>query len=121
MPTAASAVSAKGVGYSALMSSEDVMPTLLSLAGVQPPKTSAGFDYSSYLRGGENPNPSNAALITCLSPFGEFGRGKGGKEYRGIRTTRYTYVRDLTGPWLLYDNQVDPYQQRNLIDDPAAA
>lgn len=38
----------------------------------------------------------------------------GGKEYRGIRTQRYTYVRDLEGPWLLYDNQLDPYQLHNL-------
>ena len=116
----------KGLGdggrkVDALMSSEDVMPTLLSLARVQAPGTVAGFDYSGYLRGGANPNASNAALITCLSPFGEFSRAKGGKEYRGIRTTRYTYVRDLSGPWLFYDNEADPYQQRNLIDDPAAA
>ena len=27
-----------------------------------------------------------------------------------------TYVCDLQGPWLLYDNEEDPYQMRNLID-----
>ena len=42
----------------------------------------------------------------------------GGKEYRGLRTKRYTYVRDREGPWLLYDNDADPYQLRNLADDP---
>ncbi|MFB0524882.1 MAG: sulfatase, partial [Phycisphaerae bacterium] len=31
---------------------------------------------------------------------------------------RYTYVRDLKGPWLLYDNQQDPYQLNNLCDKP---
>lgn len=30
---------------------------------------------------------------------------------------RYTYVRDLKGPWLLYDNQTDPYQLKNLAND----
>ena len=28
---------------------------------------------------------------------------------------RYTYVRDLKGPWLLYDNRADPYQVENLV------
>jgi arylsulfatase A-like enzyme len=45
----------------------------------------------------------------------------GGREYRGIRTKRYTYVRDLNGPWLLFDNDADPYQQKNLINKPSAA
>ncbi|MGA1198229.1 MAG: sulfatase, partial [Candidatus Latescibacterota bacterium] len=45
----------------------------------------------------------------------------GGREYRGLRTDRYTYARSLDGPWLLYDNEVDPYQQHNLIDDPSYA
>ena len=39
-----------------------------------------------------------------------------GEEYRGLRTRRYTYVRDLDGPWLLYDNQADPYQLTNLAN-----
>ena len=42
-------------------------------------------------------------------------RGNGGKEYRGIRTRGYTYVRDLNGPWLLFDNVNDPFQKNNLI------
>jgi len=36
----------------------------------------------------------------------------------GVRTTRYTYVRDLNGPWLLYDNQIDPCQTNNLANQP---
>jgi arylsulfatase A-like enzyme len=39
-------------------------------------------------------------------------------EYRGVRTSRYTYVRTIDTPWLLYDNHNDPYQMTNLIDDP---
>ena len=34
----------------------------------------------------------------------------------GLRTSRYTYVRDLKGPWLLYDNQEDAYQLENLCN-----
>lgn len=51
-------------------------------------------------------------LVINVSPFGYPDR----KGFRGIRTARYTYVRDSDGPWLLYDNQVDPYQMTNLID-----
>ena len=37
---------------------------------------------------------------------------------RGVRTRRYTYVRTIDQPWLLYDNLNDPYQLENRIDDP---
>jgi len=56
----------------------------------------------------------DAVLISCPSPFGQWLRARGGREYRGVRTRRYTYVRDLKGPWLLYDNEKDPYQLDNL-------
>ncbi len=33
-------------------------------------------------------------------------------EWRGVCTERYTYARRTDGtPWLLYDNETDPYQQ----------
>ena len=98
----------------------DLMPTLLALAAVKCPDTVEGLDYSGYIRTGKNP-PKDYALISCPAPFGEWSRRNGGREYRGVRTQRYTYVRDLTGPWLLYDNQADPYQQHNLINQPDAA
>ena len=96
------------------------MPTLLGLCGVPIPKTVEGLDYSGYIRGGKNPG-DGATVILCASPFGEWMRRIGGKEYRGVRTTRYTYVRDLNGPWLLYDNQTDPYQTNNLANQPKHA
>jgi len=99
---------------------EDVMPTLLGLARVPAPKSVQGLDYSGYLRGGEAPG-DGAALISCPSPFGEWERRRGGKEYRGLRTVRYTYVRDLSGPWLLFDDEADPYQQHNLVNTPEHA
>ena len=63
----------------------------------------------------------DAALFACYAPFGEWTRAGGGREYRGVRTQRHTYVRTLTGPWLLFDNEKDPYQTKNLCDDPAHA
>ena len=93
----------------------DIVPTLLGLSGIEIPDTVEGADYSGILTGTEKPS-KNAALISCPSPFGQWQRARGGREYRGIRTRRYTYVRDLKGPWLLYDNKQDPYQLNNLCN-----
>jgi arylsulfatase A-like enzyme len=89
------------------------MPTLLGLCLVPIPHTVEGLDFSDYLRGGKSPS-DNTALIACIAPFGEWTRKQGGREFRGIRTLRYTYVCDLNGPWLLFDNQRDPFQTENL-------
>jgi arylsulfatase A-like enzyme len=98
----------------------DIMPTLLGLSGIAIPKTVEGTDFSRVLTGA-SPAPDYAALICCPAPFGQWTRARGGREYRGIRTVRHTYVRDLKGPWLLYDNQRDPYQLDNLCDKPECA
>ncbi len=91
----------------------DIMPTLLGLCGIEAPKTVEGTDRTALLRG-EVQDGDSAALIMCPSPFGQWTRRQGGREYRGLRTAQYTYVRSLDGPWLLYDNQRDPFQQDNL-------
>ena len=104
----------------ALINSEDLMPTLLGLAGLPIPESVQGKDYRRYLQGGDDPS-EGVALITCPAPFGEWQRRRGGREYRGIRTSRYTYARTLDGPWLLYDNRKDAYQLDNLIGKPERA
>jgi arylsulfatase A-like enzyme len=109
-----------GRALDAPMNTEDIMPTLLGLCGIPIPRTVEGLDYSGYLRGGRNPG-DGATVLLCVAPFGEWERRIGGKEYRGLRTTRYTYVRDLQGPWLLFDNRDDPLQKRNLVNLPAHA
>lgn len=103
-----------------IINSPDIMPTLLGLSGIDVPRTVQGTDYSPVLRG-ESSNRPEGALMSCLNPFGEWTREKGGREYRGVRTTRHTYVRSLDGPWLLYDNEADPYQMNNLCNTPDAA
>jgi len=103
--------------FSAPFNAPDIMPTLLSLCGIEIPETVEGKDFSKALLG-LSPSPQKAAVISCYCPFGQWIRKNGGKEYRGIRTDRYTYVRDLSGPWLLYDNKNDPYQLKNLCNNP---
>lgn len=103
-----------------LINAEDLMPTLLGLCGVRIPPAVEGRDFSGRLIAGAVPE-DNAALIQCPSPFGEWLRSQGGREYRGLRTLRHTFVRDLNGPWLLYDNEADPHQLRNLCGNPEYA
>lgn len=103
----------EGRQHPGLLDTVDLMPTLLSLCGLPIPWSVEGLDFAPYLESGEDPS-GGAALIQCIHPFGQFASVDGGRAYRGIRTRRYTYVRTLDGPWLLYDNEADPYQMTNL-------
>ena len=106
-----------GRTVNALINTPDLMPTLLGLAGLSVPKTAVGTDYTPCLTNGTD-DPADSALIACYHPFGEYERRNGGREYRGLRTQNHTYARTLDGPWLLYDNVNDPYQQQNLVNRP---
>lgn len=98
----------------ALINSEDILPTLLGLCGISIPGMVEGINYEDYLLGKEE--VGDETLIGCVQPFGQWNRVKhGGREYRGIKTLKYTYTRDLNGPWLLFDNIKDPYQLNNLV------
>ena len=108
----------QGREVDALLDTPDILPTLLSLCHIPIPATVEGQDFSATIDGGQDPS-GGAALIYCPHPFGQFLRRDGGREYRGLRTRSHTYVRDLNGPWLLYDNENDPYQLQNLVNRPA--
>ena len=97
---------------------QDIMPTLLSLCDLEVPPTVQGRDLSPLTRG-ESVEFEDAVLLSCYVPFGQWTRSAGGRECRGVRTDRYTYVRSLEGPWLLFDNREDPYQLENLVPSPA--
>lgn len=106
---------AAGRRSATLLNVVDVMPTLLGLAGIPVPERVEGADLSHAVLGRPGPEPSSAWLAhPCpfIEPI---------PEWRGVRTARYTYVRSLAGPWLLYDNENDPYQMENLVNQPAHA
>ena len=107
----------EGGQVNALLDTPDILPSLLSLCNIPIPASVEGRDFSGTIEGGPDPS-GGGALIYCPHPFGQFLRQDGGREYRGLRTGRYTYVRDLDGPWLLYDNESDPYQLENLVNRP---
>ena len=90
------------------------MPTLLGFTGIPVPPSVEGKDLSQVLLGKRKDNIAET-MISCVQPFGQWNRKAGGREYRGIVTKQFTYVRDLKGAWLLFDNVKDPFQLNNLI------
>lgn len=103
-----------------LLNTPDIMPTLLGLSRISIPAGVEGTDFSGVLTGRKKDVVTHT-LISCVQPFGQWSRAKGGREYRGLVTARYTYVKDLKGPWLLFDNLKDPFQLHNLVNRPAFA
>ncbi len=100
----------KGHSVKTPINTPDILPTLLSLAGVEVPDTVEGEDLSRFVLDRKT-QEDRAALFMNVSPFDSPDR----KAFRGIRTSRYTYVCNPDGPRLLYDNQVDPSQMNNLV------
>lgn len=104
----------------------DIMPTLLGLAGVAVPSCVEGLNLAARIEGKVDDTPTSALLMNpCPFSIGDprgpdqFPTLNGMRmEYRGVRTARHTYIRTIDKPWLLYDNVEDPYQLRNLIDEP---
>jgi arylsulfatase A-like enzyme len=101
------------------LNAPDIFPTLAGLAGVPIPGAVEGSDLSGIIGGKAEAGGDPGTLLNLPVPITE-ARRHGFAEYRGVRTRRYTYVRSIRGPWLLYDNQADPYQMRNLIAKPEA-
>lgn len=110
-----------GTVTDALCTPVDVMPTLLGLAGLSAPAELDGVSLADAARGvGEDPR--DAVLIMKLTHGGNPWVANGIREWRGVRTKRHTYAYLLDGgPWLLFDNQNDPYQEHNLIGQEAHA
>jgi arylsulfatase A-like enzyme len=93
-----------------LIGVSDHTPTLLGLAGIAVPDEMNGLDLSAVLLGRSEDEPSSVMIDAYVS----FDQARDYQPWRGVRTKRHTYVRWLRGGALLYDNQADPYQLRNL-------
>ena len=96
-----------------LIGHTDLAPTLLSLLGAPSETRMEGIDLSTQLRRAGGPRPISVYLqaMICADQAAKDGL----IEWRAVRTDDATYAADLNGPWLLYDNRSDPYQQRNLV------
>ena len=106
----------------------DVFPTLCGLVNSGPPEALQGRDFSlQFLHGEAPPEDQNMGFCANYHVFGNWPMQHlkkpvpehlRAREFRGLRTPRYTYCEDLHGPWLLFDNQEDPCQLNNLINQP---
>ena len=93
----------------------DISPTLFGMLNLSIPATYEGDDLSEVVSGNSEIE-GHAVLYMQLVPWGV--GGEYDREYRAVKTSRYTYVRSLEGPWLLFDDTIDPLQMNNLIDNP---
>lgn len=103
---------------------EDLFPTLLGLAGLQPRDRKCGIDLAPLARGETKSLPREGVYLEFVAelrdsmPFCD-------KTWRGFRTKDaiYTTLGDLGGadPWHFFDLRGDPFQLRNLVGDPAHA
>lgn len=97
----------------------DIAPTLLSLAGVSVPAAMQGRSLEPLLKG-TRPAWRNSFLIEYYSDrvfprISQMG-------YKAVRKSRWKYIHylELQGMDELYDLKTDPYETRNLIDQPRA-
>ena len=102
-----------------LLGAIDLFPSLCGLAGVPVPQHCEGMNLSEAMRGGPTRVPESAFLMHIKRTRAGGGAGELAPLFRGVRTERFTYAIADTGRWCLYDNREDPYQMRNLIEDPA--
>jgi arylsulfatase A-like enzyme len=100
-----------GLVSDACLSTPDIMPTLLSLAGLPVPEGVEGMDLGHLALGREGPEPECAFLMNT----GACATWENGHEWRALRTRRHTYaVFREPRKELLFDNTADPFQMKNL-------
>ena len=93
-----------------IVSSVDLMPTLLGLCGAEIPDFVQGIDHTNQFHGRADETRDSAFL------FNTHNGGGPGCDWRGIRTKNWVYAYHMEGDWILYDLNKDPYQLNNLVD-----
>ncbi|MGD9557833.1 MAG: sulfatase [Mangrovibacterium sp.] len=95
-----------------LIGTLDLMPTILGLMNIHIPETCQGKDLSGDILGDAR-TPVKSVPLFFFEP-----------NWRGVFTERYTFAFDLyeekgDQSWnVLYDRNIDPYQQHNLFYKP---
>jgi len=88
----------------------DFFPTMAGLADIEAPNDLSGKDFSDLILGRDGAQQQETVYLTMHSSDVVPAPG-----WRGVKTSRYTYVRTVNGPWLLFDDANDPYQLNNLV------
>ena len=104
-----------GLVTDGLITTIDIYPTLLGLAGISAPEGTRGMDLSHLFFGAEGEDREYGLHFFCPS----YDRTMEESVW-GIRTQQYLYFRDK-GVTHLYDRKADPYEMRNLAGNPQYA
>ncbi|MFG0250109.1 MAG: sulfatase, partial [Phycisphaeraceae bacterium JB051] len=108
-----------GAKNDVLFGTVDLLPTICGLLEWEKPATFQGLDLSTYLTDADATQPESA-LIANYHGYSEAHHQKL-YAWRGIRTKTHSYIeKPNREPWMLFDNQNDPYQMNNLIGDSNA-
>lgn len=103
-----------------LFGTVDLLPTICGLLGWDKPDTFQGTDLSKPLTDPNTPQPQTT-LIANYHGYSE-AHFQNMYAWRGIRTKTHSYIEKANRvPWLLFDNEKDPYQLNNLVNQPDMA
>jgi arylsulfatase A-like enzyme len=110
-----------GLRTQTMFNSVDVMPTLLSLCGVDIPEKVQGHNLSHAALGEKGYEPDSVYLQ--ILGHGWPHRGKWVGLWRGLRTHRYTYARWKDDEYrnMLFDREKDTFEMKNLSGEKAYA
>ena len=109
-----------GLQCGALLYLLDLYPTLLQLAGVDVPLTSAGHSLVNVLS--QATNKHRKQIFSAYQ--GVFGHPQGAPYQRSIKDEVNKLIQtvvDGAETWQLFDLAADPYETQDLIKDPAFA
>ncbi|MBB6733246.1 sulfatase [Cohnella zeiphila] len=105
----------EGHATDACLDTPDIMPTLLELMNLPIPGSVEGMSLKDQALGSDGPEPEAA----FLQGMGHTHLWVDGDEWRAVRDKRYTYaVMRHDRSEYLFDHEADPYEMRNLAEDP---
>jgi len=109
---------AAGEGSDMAMTTPDIAPTILGLLGLEIPGEMEGMNCAEVLLGESEQGPQMALMQNT----GACAAWEDGYEWRALRDATFTYATYREpGCEFLFHHREDPWQLRNLIDDPAYA
>jgi arylsulfatase A-like enzyme len=102
---------------------EDLFPTLLGLAGIEPGGDPPGEDLSPLVQGQQQGLDRPGVLLQFVWEWRQYMPFQD-QMWRGYRSRRYKYTAlggmNEAQPWQFFDLREDPFELNNLIDEPEA-